>query len=120
MDYLTSLASSTSGISCTSRSFQLGGAHVENIPGNTSQNLHNTICNNALYFSSIFTKFGIMPSGKSLWLYSRSYKNNTGLPGVFNYLSYITWEPLMVLSRNLYCTNITLVSRFFWIRFIHT
>ena len=36
------------------------------------------------------------------------------------YLSYITWELLIVPSGNSYHTSIMLVGRFFWIRFIFT
>ena len=112
MDFLTILASSTNSILCTSPSFQLGGAHIGSIPGNTSQYLYNTIYTNALYFSSTFSKCGIVPFSKSLSPYNISY-NNTGLPDVLNYLSYITWEPLTLPSRNSYHTNIMLVDRFF-------
>ena len=90
MDFLTSLEPSTSGILCMPPTLQLGGAHIGNIPGNTSQYLYNTIHNNALYFSSKFSKCRIIPSGKSLLPYSTSYKNNAWLPDIFKYLSYIT------------------------------
>ena len=33
------------GISCTSPTFQLGGAHMGSIPGNTSLYIHNVECN---------------------------------------------------------------------------
>ena len=78
IDFLTGLAPSLSGISCTSPSFWLGGARVGNIPGNTSQYLHNNIHNNALFFSSTFSKYGITPSGRSLSLYNIFYRNNMG------------------------------------------
>ena len=120
MGFLTSLEPSISGIPCMSPSFWLGGSHVGNVPGNTSRCLHNTIHNDALYFLSIFSKCGIMPSGQSLLPYSMSYKNNTGLLDVFNYSLYITQELLMVPSENSQHTNITLVSRFFQIHFICT
>ena len=83
------LAPSTRGISYTSPSFQLGGAHVGNAPGNTLQYLHKTIHNNVLYSSSTLSKYGIAPSGRSLSPYRISYKNRTGLPDVFNYLLYV-------------------------------
>ena len=88
IDFLNGSASSTSGISCMYPSFWLGGMDVGNVQGNTSQYLHNTINNGALLLSFTFNKCGIGPSGKSLSLYSASYKNNTGLPNVFKYLLY--------------------------------
>ena len=42
-----------------------------------------------------------------------------GLPDVFYYFSYIMWEVLIVPSRDLYCTSIILVGRFFWIHFMY-
>ena len=54
------LVPSMRGISCISPSFQLGGACVGNAPGNTSWYLHNTVCNECLYFSSTLSKCGIM------------------------------------------------------------
>ena len=99
-----------------SPSFQLGGTRVGSVLGNMSQYLHNTVCNNVLYFSSTLSKYGITPSGRSLSPYKISYKNRTGLPDVFNYLSYIMLDPLMDPSGNSYLTSITLASRFFWIR----
>ena len=84
-----------------------------NAPGNTSRYLHNTLCNNIIYFSSTLSKCGITPSGRSLSPYKISYKNKTGLPDGFNYLSYIMWDPFMDPSGNLYHTSITLVGRFF-------
>ena len=54
------------------------------------------------------------------YVYNISYRNNMGLPNVFNFFSYIMWEPLLVLSGNLYCTSIALVGRFFWIQFMCT
>ena len=95
-----------------SPSFQLGSAHVGNVPGNTSQYLYNTVYNDTLFFSCAFNKYGIAPSGKPLSLYNASYKNDAGLPDVSNYLSYITWKLLTVPSGNSYHTNITLVGRF--------
>ena len=50
--FCTGLAPSTRGISCMSPCFQLGGARVGNVPGNTSQHLHNTVYNDALLFLS--------------------------------------------------------------------
>ena len=100
MDFYIGLEPSTSGILYISPSFWLGGAYIVNVPMNKSQYLHNAICNNALYFSSTFSKCGIVPYSKFLLLYSISYKNNTGLSGVFKYLSFVTWELLMVPSRN--------------------
>ena len=96
-----------------SPSFQLGGARVGSVPGNMTQYLHNTVCNNVLYFSSILSKCGIAPSGSSLSPYKISYKNRMGLPDVFNCLLYIILEPLIVLSGNSYLTNMMLVGRFF-------
>ena len=72
-----------------SLSFRLGGAHVDNVPGNTSQYLHNTVCNYNLFFLSIFSKWGITPSGGPLSLYNISYRKNMGLRDAFDYLSYI-------------------------------
>ena len=96
IDFHTSSVPSSRGISCMSPSFCLGSARVGNVPGNTSQYVHNTICNNALFFSSTFSRWGITPSGRSLSPYNISYKNSMGLPDVFNYFSYVMWEPLMV------------------------
>ena len=90
IDFLTGLAPSISSISCKSPSFWLGGVHVGNIPGNTSRYLHNMVPNNALFFSSTFSKCGVASCGKSLLPYNISYKNNTGLPDVFNYFLYVT------------------------------
>ena len=113
MDFCTGLAPSSRGISCMSPSFWLGGAYVGSVSENISQYLHNTICNDVLYFSSTLSKYGIAPSGRSLSPYKISYKNRTGLPDVFDDLSYVMWDPLMDPSGNLYCTSIMLVSRFF-------
>ena len=107
------LAPSTRGILYMSPSFQLGGACMGNVPGNTSWYLHNTVCSNALFFSSTLTKYGIAPSGRSFSLYNISYKNNTGLPDVFIYLLYIMWELLIVPSGHLYHIRIILVNRLF-------
>ena len=71
-----------------SPSFKLGGAHIGNVPGNISQNLYNTIHNNALFFLSTFSKWGISRSGRSFSPYDISYRNNMGLTDVFNYLLY--------------------------------
>ena len=106
-------APSTRGILCTSPSFQLGGASVGNAPGNTSQYLHNMERNILLYFSLILSKCSIAPSGRSLSPYKISYKNKIGLPEVFNYLSYVMFDPFMDPSGNLYYTSIMLVGRFF-------
>ena len=89
MDIHTGLASSSRGISCMSPSFWLGGFHVGNIPGKMSQYLHNTVYNNALFFLSTFSKYGIAPSGRSFSPYNTSLRINTGIPKVFNYLFYI-------------------------------
>ena len=96
-------------------SFWLGGARVGSVPGNMSQYLHNTVHNDVLYFSSMLSKCGIAPSGRSPSPYKISYKNKMGLPDVFNYLSYIILDPLMDPSGNLYLTSIMLAGRFFWI-----
>ena len=53
------LTPSSIGILCISPSFQLGGARVGSVPGNTLQYLHNIIHNNVLYFSSTLSKCGI-------------------------------------------------------------
>ena len=95
MDFHTGSAPSSRGISCTSPSFQLGGARVGSVPGNMSRYLHNTIPNGVLYFSSTLSKCGIAPSGRSPSPYKISYKNKMGLPDVFNYLSYVILDPLM-------------------------
>ena len=113
-------APSTRGISCTSPSFQLGGACVGNAPGNMTWYLHNTVCNDVLYFSSTLSNCGIAPSERSLFPYKISYKNRMGLLHVFNYLSYVMWDPLMDPYGKLYRTSITLVSKFFWIRVMCT
>ena len=113
-------ALSTRGISCTSPSFRLGGACVGNTPGNTLPYLHNTVCNVVLYFSLILSKCGIALSGRSLSPYKISYKNKIRLPEVFNYLTYVMFDPFMDLSGNSYRTSITLVGRFFLIRVICT
>ena len=89
IDFRTNLAPSTKGILCISPSFQLGGAHVGNIPGNTSRYLHNTLCNNALFFLSTFSNCRIAPSGRPLSPYNISYRNKMGLRDVFNYVLYI-------------------------------
>ena len=120
MDFCMGLAPSSRGISCISPSFLLGGARVGSVSGNTSQYLHNTICNNVLYFSSIFSKHGIAPSRRSLSPYKICYKNRMGLPDVFNCLLYIILEPLIVPSGNLYLTSIMLAGRLFWIHVICT
>ena len=83
------LALAMRGILCMSPRFQLGGARVGNALGNTLQYLHNTIHNIVPYCSLIFSKCGIAPSRRSLSPYKISCKNRTGLPDVFNYLSYI-------------------------------
>ena len=111
---------STRGISHTSPSFRLGGACMGNFPGKMSLYLHNMVWNNVLYFSSTLNKCGIALCGRSLSPYKISYKNRTGLLDAFNYLSYAMWDPLMDLSGNLYCSSITLVGRFFWIRIMCT
>ena len=72
MDFHMGLAPSMRGILCISPSFQLGGARVGNAPGNTLQYLHNTEHNVVLYCSSIFSKCGIAPSGRSLSPYKIS------------------------------------------------
>ena len=113
MDFRMGSAPSTRGISCMTPSFQLGGARVDNALGNTLRYLHNTVHNIVLYFSLILSKCGIAPSGRSLSPYKISYKNKIGLPEDFNYLLYVMFDPFMDPSGNLYCTNITLVGRFF-------
>ena len=118
MDFHTALVPSSTGISCTYPSFWLGGARVGSVPGNTSQYLYNTVCNNVLYFSSTLSKCGIAPSGRFLSPYKISYKNKTGLPVVFNYLLYVILDPLMDPSGNSYLTSIKLAGRFFWIHII--
>ena len=50
MDFCTDSVPSSKGISCISPSFQLGCVRLGNIPGKTSQYLHNTIHNDALFF----------------------------------------------------------------------
>ena len=100
------LVPSSSGISCTSPSFQLGGALVGSVLGNTSQYLHNTICNNILYFSFTLSKLGIAPAGRSLSPYKIPYKNKTGL---------LIFDPLMDPSGISFLTSIMLAGRFFWI-----
>ena len=113
MDFCTGSAPSSRGILYISPSFQLGGTRVGSVPGNKLWYLHNTIHNNVLYFSSMLGKCGIVPFGRSPSPYKISYKNKTGLPDVFNYLSYIILELLIDPSVNLYLTSITLASRFF-------
>ena len=120
MDFHTGLVPSTRGILCISPSFWLGGSRVGNIPGNTSWYLHNTIYNDALSFSSTFSKCQIAPSGRSLSPYNIFYRNNMGLPDVFNIFSYVMWEPLIVPLGNSYCTSIILLCRFFLIHFMCT
>ena len=66
MDFHTGLVPSSRDISCISPSFRLGSACVGSVPGNTSQYLYNTVCNDVLYFLSILHKCGIVPSGSSL------------------------------------------------------
>ena len=93
MDFCTDSAPSSRGILYTSPSFRLGGAYVGSLPGNISRYLHNTICNDVLYFSSTISKCGIAPPGRSLSLYKISCKNSTELLDAFNYLLYIMLEP---------------------------
>ena len=112
IDYYNGSVPSTRGILYMFPSFWLGGACVGNVPWNTSRYLYNTVCSEALFFSSTFSKCGIAPFGRSLSPYNISYRNNMGLPSVFNYLSYIMWELLIVPSGNSYLTSIILVSRF--------
>ena len=107
MDFHMGSTPSSKGISCISPSFWLGGARVGSVPGNTSWYLNNTVYNNILYFLSTLSKCGIAPSGRSLSPYKISYKNRMGLPKVFNYLSYIILEPLIVPSGNSYLTSMT-------------
>ena len=87
------LVPSSRDTSCMSPNFQLVGARVGSMPGNTSRYLHNTVHNDVLYFSSTLSKYGIAPSGRSLSPYKIPCKNNMGLPDVFNYLLYIMLEP---------------------------
>ena len=91
-----------------------------NLLGNTSRYLHNTVYNDVVFFSSTFSKFGIALSGRSLSPYNLVYRNNTGLPDVINYFSYIMWELLMVPLGNSYRASIILFGRSFWIRFMCT
>ena len=118
MDFRMGSAPFSRGISNASPSFWFSGARVGTMPENTSQYLHNTVCNNILYFSSTLSKCGIAPSGSSLSPYQISYKSRTGLLDVFNCLSYVILELLIVLSGNSYLTNMILVGRFFWIHII--
>ena len=90
------------------------------MPGNMSQYLYITLCNDVMYFSSTLSKCGIAPSGRFLSLYKIPYKNRMGLPNVFTCLLYIILELLIVPSGNLYLTSIMLASRFFWIQVICT
>ena len=120
MDFCMGSALLTRGISSISPSFQLGGAHIGNTPGNTLRYLHNMVRNIFLYFSSILSKCGIAPSGRSLSPYKISYKNKIGLPEVFNYLPYVMFDPFMDLSGNSYHTSIMLVGRFFYMHVICT
>ena len=120
MDFCTGLAPSSRGISYTSPSFRLGGACVGGMPGNMSTYLHNTIRNDVLYFSSMLSKCGIVPSRSSLSPYTISYKKRLWLVDVFKCLLYVILEPLIVLSGNSYLTNVTLVGRFFWIHIMCT
>ena len=113
MDFCIGSVPSCRGILCKSPSFQLGGACVGSVPGNTSKYLYNTICNNVPYFSSTLSKCEIAPSKSSLFPYKISYKNKMGLPDVFNYLLYITLELLIDPFENLYLTSIMLAGRFF-------
>ena len=113
MDFLIILDPATSIISYRSPSFQLGSACVGNILWKKSQYQYNTVCNDAFYLSSTFIKCGVAFSGKFLSPYKTSYENSTGLPDLFNYLSYVNLESEVVLSENSYHTNITLGSIFF-------
>ena len=70
MDFHTGSVLSSRGISCMSPSFQLGSACVGNVPGNTSRYLHSIECNEALFFSSTFGKYGIAPSRRFFSLYN--------------------------------------------------
>ena len=72
MNFYTGWVPPSRGILYISPSFQLGSIHVGNVPGKTSQYLHNTIHNDALFFSSTFSKCGIAPSGRSLSPYNTS------------------------------------------------
>ena len=89
IDFLIGLVLSARGISCMSPSFHLGGVRIGNNPGNISRYLHNTIYNDMLFFLSIFSKYGIAPSGRSLSLYNISYRSNMGLLDIINYLPYV-------------------------------
>ena len=115
MEFYTGLVLSTRGILCISPSFQFGVARVGNVPGNTSQYLHNTIYNDAQFFSSTFSKCGITTSGRSLSPYKISYRNSMGLPDVLNYFLYVMQEPLVVKLGNSYNISTTLFGRLFWI-----
>ena len=120
MDFCTSSAASSRGILYASPSSCLGSSRLGNVLGNTSQYLHNMVHNKALFFSSTFSKCGIAPCGRPFSLYNISYRNNMGLPYIFNYLSYMMWEPLMVPFRNLDHISITLVGSFFKIHVMCT
>ena len=70
IDFCTGSAPSTRGNSCMFPSFHLVGARVDNVPGNISQHIYNTVHNDALFFSFTFSKCGIAPSGRSLSPYN--------------------------------------------------
>ena len=113
MDFRMGSAPFSRGISSMSPSFWFSGACVSTMPENTSRYLHNTVCSNILYFSSMLSKCGIAPSGSSLSPYKMSHKNSMGLLDVFNCLLYIILELVIILSGKSYLTNMTLVGRFF-------
>ena len=115
MDSLIGSALFTGSISYTLPSFWLGGIHFSNAPGKKSQYHHNTVCKNAWYYLFIFNKCGIVPFGRSLLLYNTWYKKTTRLPGVFNYLSNITYSLILLPSKNLYHISIVLGSILYYI-----
>ena len=95
-------ASFTRGISWTSPSFRLGGVRRGNAPGNRSLYLRNRPRSAVRCYSPTLSRCGTAPSGRSFLPYSTSYKNSTGLPDVFNYASYVIFEPNVVPSGNSY------------------
>ena len=121
IDFLISSAPSTSGILCISPSFQLAGAHVGNIPGNTSQYLYNTVCNDTLFFSSTFSKCAMRRS-LSFWKgfvsNNTSYKKNTRLPDVLIFFLVHYLAATNMQFRNSYYTSITLIGILFQMHFI--
>ena len=108
IDFRMGSAPFTRGILWTSPSFRLGGVRRGNAPGNRSLYLHNRPRSAVRCYSPTLSRWGTAPSGRSFSPYSTSYKNSTGLPDVFNYASYVIFEPNVVPSGNSYLTSITL------------